>query len=161
MSLVLAFLTHFWTNPFFLALPESSLCFPPVPFLSLPLPYTPPTHSYVGNLKEVPAIEWRNRAPERVLLHAVRGMIPKTKHKLNQMARLKVYPGPEHPFQAMFPNHPVSLEQVQAQTVALTDTWDFPADFPEDIKRKVLSRVEYKVDSRLIPQLKLVTKQYE
>lgn len=39
---------------------------------------------FVGGLKSVSASHWREAFPERVLMHAVRGMIPKTKHKLSK-----------------------------------------------------------------------------
>jgi large subunit ribosomal protein L13 len=119
--------------------------------------------SYIGGLKEVPVIVWRTKAPERILLHAVRGMIPKTKHKLNQLARLKVFPGAEHPYVAMFPNHPVTLNtSASSSSGEITkDSWDFPEDFPAALQRKILASVEYKVDPQNLSKLNLVTQQYK
>ncbi len=115
---------------------------------------------YVGNLKEVSAKQWRETTPERILLHAIRGMIPKTKHKLDQMSRLKVFPGAQHTYEAMFPNAPViqgsstlsgstssaaSSAKASAQPIAgLTDTWDFPPSYPESAKQEIFSEIEYK-----------------
>ena len=65
-------------------------------------------HSYTGNLKEIPAYRWRDRFPERVIMHAVRGMIPKTMHKLQQLNRLKVFGGKEHTYKHLFPNEPLA-----------------------------------------------------
>jgi large subunit ribosomal protein L13 len=41
--------------------------------------------------------------PERVVLHAVRGMLPKTKLGRAMIKKLKVYGGPEHPHAAQSP----------------------------------------------------------
>jgi large subunit ribosomal protein L13 len=41
--------------------------------------------------------------PERVLIQAVRGMLPKTKLGREMIKKLKVYAGPEHPHQAQGP----------------------------------------------------------
>ena len=41
--------------------------------------------------------------PERVVIQAVRGMMPKTKLGRAMMKKLKVYPGPEHPHVAQQP----------------------------------------------------------
>lgn len=65
-----------------------------------------PLYSWTGHLKEVKASQWRERFPERVILHAVRGMVPKTKFKLTQMQRLKVFGGDQHPYMHVFPQQP-------------------------------------------------------
>jgi len=41
--------------------------------------------------------------PERVVVQAIRGMMPKTKLGREMMKKLKVYGGPEHPHQAQQP----------------------------------------------------------
>lgn len=50
-----------------------------------------------GNLKEIPFNRVRERFPERVIEHAVRGMLPKNKLGERMIRRLKVYAGEEHP----------------------------------------------------------------
>lgn len=50
-----------------------------------------------GKLKEIPYRRVQDRFPERVLEHAVRGMLPKNKLGERMIRRLKVYAGEEHP----------------------------------------------------------------
>ena len=57
---------------------------------------------YPGGLKEIPAERWRLTHPDRILRHAVAGMIKKNKLKVPRLARLKIYPGLIHPHQAQF-----------------------------------------------------------
>lgn len=58
---------------------------------------------YPGGLKEIPAERWRHTHPERILRHAVAGMIRKNKLKVPRLARLKIYPGVLHPHAGQFP----------------------------------------------------------
>lgn len=62
---------------------------------------------FIGGLNEKKASHIREKYPERILLHAVRGMVPKTHHKLPQLSRLHVYSGAEHPFKHIFPNQAI------------------------------------------------------
>ena len=50
-----------------------------------------------GNLKEIPFERVMERHPERVIEHAVKGMLPKNKLGSRMYRRLKVYAGAEHP----------------------------------------------------------------
>jgi len=50
------------------------------------------------SLKEV-----RARHPDRLILHAVKGMLPKNRLASRLLTKLKVYPGPTHPHQAQQP----------------------------------------------------------
>jgi large subunit ribosomal protein L13 len=43
------------------------------------------------------------RIPERIIEHAVKGMLPKTTLGRQQFTKLKVYAGPNHPHQAQTP----------------------------------------------------------
>jgi large subunit ribosomal protein L13 len=43
------------------------------------------------------------RRPEEVLRRAVKGMLPRTKLGVQQLRKLKVYPGSDHPHQAQRP----------------------------------------------------------
>jgi large subunit ribosomal protein L13 len=57
----------------------------------------------IGNLKAETAGHLRARRPTRLVKHAVRGMLPKTKLGRRQFKKLKVYASPEHPHQAQQP----------------------------------------------------------
>ncbi len=50
-----------------------------------------------GKLKEIPYRRVQEKAPERIIEHAVRGMLPKNKLGERMIRRLKVYVGDEHP----------------------------------------------------------------
>jgi large subunit ribosomal protein L13 len=56
--------------------------------------------TYPGGLKAVSLGEMLAKHPERVVRHAVRGMLPHTTLGRAQLAKLKIYGGPAHPHQA-------------------------------------------------------------
>ena len=56
-----------------------------------------------GGLKEVSAHELRDKRPERILQEAVRRMVPRNRLGRQQMTKLKIYAGAEHPHQAQLP----------------------------------------------------------
>jgi large subunit ribosomal protein L13 len=58
---------------------------------------------YPGGLTSVTLREQLDRHPERVLLAAVRGMLPKNKLGRRMIKKLKVYAGDSHPHQAQQP----------------------------------------------------------
>jgi large subunit ribosomal protein L13 len=58
---------------------------------------------YPGGLKEVAFSEMQKKAPEKVILEAVSGMLPKNKLRQVYLKKLKVYSGGEHPHQAQRP----------------------------------------------------------
>lgn len=60
---------------------------------------------YPGGLKQTKARDMLRTRPERMIELAVRGMIPRTPLGRRQMAKLKVYRGPEHPHQAQRPQN--------------------------------------------------------
>jgi large subunit ribosomal protein L13 len=60
------------------------------------------TH-FPGGLKQVKARDVRAKHPERILIEAVRRMVPRTPLGRQQMSKLKVYAGPSHPHQAQQP----------------------------------------------------------
>lgn len=45
----------------------------------------------------------RNQHPERLIMHAVKGMLPKNRLARKMLTKLKVYAGKEHPHQAQQP----------------------------------------------------------
>ena len=58
---------------------------------------------YPGGLKSESFNDAIAKHPERVLEHAIKGMIPKTTLGREQAKKLKVYAGPEHPHAAQQP----------------------------------------------------------
>jgi large subunit ribosomal protein L13 len=58
---------------------------------------------YPGGLKSRTMREQLDRFPDRVLLAAVKGMMPKTKLGRAQMKKLRIYPGGDHPHEAQQP----------------------------------------------------------
>ena len=58
---------------------------------------------YQGGLKVTKARTVLNRHPERIIEHAVWGMLPKTRLGRKMIRRLKVYPGAAHPHSAQQP----------------------------------------------------------
>ncbi len=58
---------------------------------------------YPGHLKEVSAGRLLATRPERVIRHAVRGMLPKNKLGRALLRKLKVYAGEAHPHEAQRP----------------------------------------------------------
>jgi large subunit ribosomal protein L13 len=59
---------------------------------------------YPGGLKSRTMREQLDRFPDRVLMAAVKGMMPKTKLGRAQMKKLRIYPGGEHPHEAQQPS---------------------------------------------------------
>jgi len=64
---------------------------------------------YPSGLKRIPAGEMLERHPERVLQHAVKGMLPKGPLGRRMLKRLKIYAGSQHPHAAQKPE-PIELE---------------------------------------------------
>jgi large subunit ribosomal protein L13 len=63
---------------------------------------------YPGGLKTVSAQDLMEKKPEKLILYAVQGMLPKTKLGRAQLKKLKVYGGENHPHQAQKPE-PLSV----------------------------------------------------
>lgn len=58
---------------------------------------------YPSGLKLRSAAVIRQQHPERIIMQAVKGMLPKNKLARKYMTRLRVYAGPEHPHAAQKP----------------------------------------------------------
>lgn len=58
---------------------------------------------YPGGLKAITLRKQLQQHPERVIEHAVRGMLPKNRLGRQMLKKLKVYAGPEHPHGAQQP----------------------------------------------------------
>lgn len=63
---------------------------------------------WVGGLKSTSLSDMLAEKPERVLMAAVRGMLPKNRLARDILKKLKVYAGPEHPHTAQKPQ-PLTL----------------------------------------------------
>ncbi len=62
---------------------------------------------YIGGLKEIKAVDMLKKYPERLVVHAVKGMLPKNRLGNRLITKLKVYPEAEHPHKAQ---NPVKIE---------------------------------------------------
>jgi len=51
---------------------------------------------YPGGLKETSYAQMMDKHPDRVIINAVKGMMPKTRLGRAQMKKLRVYAGPDH-----------------------------------------------------------------
>ncbi|MDR3202953.1 MAG: 50S ribosomal protein L13 [Bifidobacteriaceae bacterium] len=70
------------------------------------------SHSgYPGGLRATPYSELLAKRPEEAIRKAVRGMLPKNRLARQQISKLKVYAGPEHPHAAQQPQ-PFEITQV-------------------------------------------------
>jgi large subunit ribosomal protein L13 len=58
---------------------------------------------YPGGLKETSYERMMERRPTEILRRAVKGMMPKTRLARQQLRKLKIYAGPEHPHAAQSP----------------------------------------------------------
>ena len=65
--------------------------------------------NHPGGLRQETFQEAMAKHPERVIQHAVKGMLPKGTLGRQMLKKLKVYTGPEHPHQAQNP-HKIDLE---------------------------------------------------
>lgn len=63
---------------------------------------------WVGGLKSTTLKDMLAEKPERVLMAAVKGMLPKNRLARHMLKKLKVYAGPEHPHTAQQPQ-PLTL----------------------------------------------------
>lgn len=61
------------------------------------------THSGIpGGFKELSFDQMMKKDPRLVIMHAVKGMLPKNRQQSRRMARMKVFAGPEHEFADKF-----------------------------------------------------------
>ena len=65
---------------------------------------------YPGGLRSRTLREQLERRPTEVLRVAVKGMLPKNRLARQQITKLKIYAGPEHPHEAQNPR-PLEIEQ--------------------------------------------------
>ena len=58
---------------------------------------------FIGGLKEIPYETLMARKPTYILMHAIKGMMPKTRLGGQQVKKLRIYAGPDHPMTAQKP----------------------------------------------------------
>jgi len=58
---------------------------------------------YPGGLKQITLRQQLAKHPTRVIKHAVKGMLPRTRLGRRMFRKLKVYAGPDHPHEAQQP----------------------------------------------------------
>ncbi|ONI45111.1 50S ribosomal protein L13 [Candidatus Epulonipiscioides gigas] len=58
---------------------------------------------YVGGLKETTAKDMLKKHPERILMHAIKGMLPKNSLGRKLLTNVRVYAGTEHNHEAQQP----------------------------------------------------------
>ena len=58
---------------------------------------------YVGNEKYRSLADFREKRPDFIIEHAVKGMLPKNRLARQMLKKLKIYAGPEHPHEAQNP----------------------------------------------------------
>jgi len=89
---------------------------------------------YPGSRKEIPLERMMDRHPERVIEHAVRGMLPRNKLGNRIFSRLKVYAGAEHPHEAQI----TGTERMRARAIAEAEA---PAEeAPKPARRRRTTR---------------------
>jgi large subunit ribosomal protein L13 len=65
---------------------------------------------YPGGIRSRTLAEMLERTPEEVIRKAVKGMLPRNRLARQQLRKLKVYAGPEHPHAAQQPQ-PMEIEK--------------------------------------------------
>lgn len=58
---------------------------------------------YPGGIKQINYEDLQQQHPERIIQHAVRGMLPRNRLGRKLAKKLRVYTGPDHPHQAQRP----------------------------------------------------------
>lgn len=81
---------------------------------------------YPGGLKAIWLEKLLQTRPERVMEHAVRGMLPKTRLGRQMYRKLKVYAGPTHPHQAQI----IGAERARNAAAAPPPPTPSPAETP-------------------------------
>lgn len=71
---------------------------------------------YPGGHKTVRAKDWLAKHPDRILREAVRRMVPRSRLGRQQMKKLKIYAGSQHPHQAQ---QPVEIKPDQLYSLML------------------------------------------
>ena len=67
---------------------------------------------YIGSLTDLRLEEMLEKHPEKVIQHAVEGMLPKNKLAPARLARLKIFAGPDHTHEAQ---KPMTMQRLSTQ----------------------------------------------
>jgi len=59
---------------------------------------------YIGSIRSQPLGDLLEKRPDDVIRRAVKGMLPRSRLGRQQLRKLKVYAGPDHPHQAQKPD---------------------------------------------------------
>lgn len=79
--------------------------------------------NYPGGLRRTTVREMRASHPERLIEFAVKGMLPRTVLGEQQLRKLKIYAGPNHPHASQTPR-PLNVENAGAMRHAAEPTLD-------------------------------------
>ena len=60
---------------------------------------------YMGGQKQIPMKKLMTSRPDEIIMHAVKGMLPKNRLGRQLLTNLRVYAGPEHPHEAQQPRN--------------------------------------------------------
>jgi len=60
---------------------------------------------YMGGQKQIPMQKLMTSRPDEIIMHAVKGMLPKNRLGRQLLTNLRVYAGPEHPHEAQQPKN--------------------------------------------------------
>lgn len=58
---------------------------------------------HIGGLREVPYETMKGRKPDYIIMHGVKGMMPKSRLGKQQLRKLRIFAGTEHPYEAQQP----------------------------------------------------------
>jgi large subunit ribosomal protein L13 len=58
---------------------------------------------HIGGLREIPYRSMKERKPDYIITRAVKGMMPKSRLGKQQLRKLRVFAGEEHPYEAQKP----------------------------------------------------------
>lgn len=58
---------------------------------------------HIGGLREIPYWAMKERKPDYIIEHAVKGMMPKSRLGKQQLRKLRIFAGEEHPYEAQKP----------------------------------------------------------
>jgi large subunit ribosomal protein L13 len=72
---------------------------------------------YPGGFRSVSLRDMLAKHPDRVITHAVKGMVPRNRLGVDMLRKLKVYAGPEHPHAAQKPRPWQVGQPIADQTV--------------------------------------------
>ena len=104
---------------------------------------------YPGGIKSRTLAEMLDRRPEEVIRKAVKGMLPRNRLARQQLTKLKVYAGPDHPHAAQKPK-PMEIRTMSDDETQNKETSEEPPETPpqDAAGGGVLSRLRAKPSAR-------------